>query len=142
MLNPDYIVGLVDGEGSFTAYILNPYSKKNRARRVRVEPRFYLKLNEGDKKILSELKKFFSCGNVYFQRDKRENHQNCYRYEVTNRGNLEGIIIPFFKKHHLKMPSRMNDFRVFCEIIKRIKKREHLTNKGLKRLYLLKQKMH
>jgi hypothetical protein len=49
MLNPNYIVGLVDGEGSFTVYVRNPDLKKNVARRVKAEPRFYLKLVEKDK---------------------------------------------------------------------------------------------
>ena len=46
MLNNDYVVGLVDGEGSFTVYVHNPRSTKIVKRRVRVEPRFYLKLQE------------------------------------------------------------------------------------------------
>jgi len=74
MLNSNYIIGLVDGEGSFTVYIRNPKENKSVKRRAKAEPRFYLKLVEKDKKILYELKKFFGCGNVYFQKDKRENH--------------------------------------------------------------------
>ena len=94
-INPNYVVGLVDGEGSFTAYVKNPDSKREIKRRTKVEPRFYLKLIEKDKKILYELKKFFGCGAVYFQKDKRKNHQDCYRYEVANRDDLEKIIVPF-----------------------------------------------
>ena len=61
MLNPNYIVGLVDGEGSFTVYIRNPDLKKKVKRRTKAEPRFYLKLIEKDKDILYELKNFFGC---------------------------------------------------------------------------------
>lgn len=142
MLNSNYIIGLVDGEGSFTVYIRNPDSKKSVKRRVKAEPRFYLKLVEKDKSILYELKRFFHCGNVYFQKDKRKNHQNCYRYEVANRNDLENIIIPFFKRYGLKLTSKKNDFEIFCKIMKRIKNGEHLTDSGLKRLYRIKQKMH
>lgn len=142
MLNPNYIIGLVDGEGSFSVYIRNPDLKKNIKRRVRAEPRFYLKLGEKDRDILYKLKNFFNCGNVYFQRDKRKNHQNCYRYEVANRNDLEKIIIPFFRKYRLKIVSRRKDFEIFCEIMKRIRKGKHLTKLGLKNLYQLKQKMH
>ena len=142
MLNPNYIVGLVDGEGSFTVYIRNPDFKKKVKRRTRAEPRFYLKLIEKDKDILYELKDFFGCGNVYFQIDKRENHQNCYRYEVGNRNDLENIIIPFFKKNRLKLMSKRKDFEIFCKIMNEIRKGEHLTKSGLKSLYQLKQKMH
>jgi len=142
MLNPDYVAGLVDGEGSFTVYILNTGLKKERKRRTRAEPRFYLKLIERDKNILYELKKFFGCGNIYFQKDKRKNHQNCYRYEVANRKDLERVIVPFFKKHRLKLASKSKDFKIFCRIMKEIKKGKHLTDSGLKSLYRIKQEMH
>lgn len=142
MLNSDYIAGLVDGEGSFTAYIRNPDDKKVTKRRVRAEPRFYVKITADDKSILYKLKQFFGCGNVYFQKDNRQNHQNCYRFEVSKRLDLENIIIPFFKKHKLKLSSKKKDFEIFCELIKRIGKGEHLITKGLRNLYRIKQKMH
>jgi len=142
MLNHDYIVGLVDGEGSFTVYVRNPNLKKNLVRRVKAEPRFYLKFIEKDKNILYELKKFFGCGNVYFQKDKRKNHQNCYRYEVANRDDLVKTIIPFFKKNQLRLSSKRKDFEIFQKIMERIKKGKHLTKSGLKELYQLKQRMH
>lgn len=141
-LNANYIVGLVDGEGSFTVYVKNPDSKKLVRRRTKVEPRFYLKLIEKDKKILYELQKFFGCGNVYFQSDKRENHQDCYRYEVSNRNDLKKIIIPFFKRNSLKLRSKKGDFEIFCRILRMILNKEHLKESGLREIYKLKQKMH
>ncbi|HEY4506594.1 MAG TPA: LAGLIDADG family homing endonuclease [Candidatus Paceibacterota bacterium] len=142
MLNPDYIVGLVDGEGSFTIYIRNPDTTKVSNRRVVAEPKFYLKLVEKDKDILYQLKNFFGCGNVYFQKDNRSNHQNCYRYEVFNWGQLEKIIIPFFKKNRLKLKSKKKDFKIFCNLFNRLLNKEHLKKPGLKRLYQIKQLMH
>ncbi|MEK7211090.1 MAG: LAGLIDADG family homing endonuclease [Patescibacteria group bacterium] len=142
MLEHNYIVGLVDGEGSFTAYVFNPAKKSKRKRRARVEPKFYLKLVESDKKILYELKKFFGCGNVYFQKDTRKNHQNCYRYEVTARDDLMRIIIPFFKKHQPKFPSRAKDFKLFCRIMKLVVLGRHLGVKGLENILEIKSKMH
>ncbi|TSC55991.1 MAG: Uncharacterized protein Greene071421_10 [Parcubacteria group bacterium Greene0714_21] len=142
MLTPDYILGLVDGEGSFTVYVKNPQIQTQVKRRVKVEPRFYLKLIERDKDILYKLKEFFRCGNVYFQVDKRKNHQNCYRYEVANRKDLEKIIVPFFRRYRLRLKSKLKDFRIFCDLMKRIKKGEHLTKIGLANLYALKQQMH
>jgi len=141
-LNPNYIVGLVDGEGSFTAYVKDPDSIKKVQRRTKVEPRFYLKIIEKDKKILYELKKFFGCGNVYFQKDKRANHQNCYRYEVANRKDLDKIIIPFFKRNSLRLRSKNGDFEIFCKIMKMVMNNDHLKESGLRAIYNLKQKMH
>lgn len=141
-LRKDYIVGLVDGEGSFTAYVRNLAESTERIRRVRIEPRFYVKLVEKDKAVLDELKNYFGCGEVYFQKDVRKNHHHCYRFEVFNRQDLEKVIIPFFKKNKLLFPSKQKDFEIFCEVMRRIKNKEHLTSKGLQKIFKLKQKMH
>ena len=141
-LTPDYVVGLVDGEGSFTCYVKDPDSQKQVKRRTKVEPRFFLKLIERDKKILDELKRFFVCGNVYFQKDTRANHQNCYRFEVSNRHDLETKIIPFFKRNSLKLRSKNGDFEIFCRIFEMIMNNDHFTDQGLRKIYALKQKMH
>jgi hypothetical protein len=141
-INPDYIIGLIDGEGSFTAYVKNPHSSKKVKRRTKVEPRFYIKLIEKDKEILYELKKYFGCGNVYLQRDKRPNHQDCYRFEVANRKDLEEIIIPFFKRYSLKLRSKKSDFEIFCRIMRMVMNDDHLKESGLKKIFDLKQKMH
>ena len=141
-LSNDYIVGLVDGEGSFTVYIKNPQDNKKVGRRVKAEPRFYIKLIEKDKDILYELKNFFGCGNVYFQKDTRPNHQHCYRYEVTNRNDLQNIIIPFFKKNDLQFNSKKNDFIIFCKLMKQIKNGDHLDDLKLVEMFQLKSQMH
>ncbi len=142
-LNPEYIVGLVDGEGSFTVYVRNPDIKhEGLSRRVVVEPKFYLKLIERDKSILIAMQEYFGCGNVYFQKDSRPNHQNCYRFEVFRRDDLNSIIIPFFKKHNLRLVSKKNDFEIFIKMMKLISSGQHLEEKGLRKLFKLKQQMH
>ena len=140
-ITPEYVVGLVDGEGSFTVYVkdVNIVSSK---RRVRVEPKFYLKLVERDKDILYNLQKFFDCGSVYFQKDKRPNHQNCYRYEVYNRNDLTEKIIPFFQKNRLRLTSKKSDFEIFSKIMEMIQRKDHFTKSGLRKMHMLKQKMH
>jgi hypothetical protein len=141
MLKAEYITGLIDGEGSFTAYIFDG-KNTGRKRRARMEPKFYLKLVAEDKDILYQLKQHFGCGNVYLQRDKRPNHQDCYRYEVTKRKDLQDIIIPFFRSNPVKFATKQRDFKIFCKIMAAISKNKHLTSSGLTELYRLKQKMH
>lgn len=141
-LSPDYIVGLVDGEGSFTVYVKDVDAREGVRRRARVEPKFCLKLIEKDKDILDSLQKFFGCGSVYFQKDTRPNHQNCYRYEVYNRDDLNRVVIPFFQKNKLKLFSKKNDFKIFCEIMEMIDIGDHLKKSGLKKMFALKQTMH
>ena len=142
MFTPEYIVGLVDGEGSFTVYIRDPNSSDARIRRVKAEPKFYLKLVEKDKEILEELKRYFGCGNVYFQKDSRQHHQQCYRYEVAKRNDLERVIIPFFRRYPPRFPSKNKDFKIFCDFVEMMGRGNHLTQPGLMRMYALKQEMH
>jgi len=141
-LSKDYIVGLVDGEGSFTMYVRNAEKSLETKRRVTIEPRFYVKLIEEDKEILERLQLYFGCGSVYFQKDTRPNHKNCYRYEVYNRNDLIKKIIPFFKRQKLQFSSKKRDFEIFCQMMEMIENKEHLNPKGLQKLFLLKQKMH
>lgn len=141
-LSPEYVVGLVDGEGSFTVYVRNPDAEKSVTRRVVVEPKFYLKLIERDKDILYQLQEFFGCGSVYFQKDNRPNHQHCYRYEVFRWEDLQTVVIPFFKEHQLKFVSKRNDFEIFCSMMELLIRGAHKTEKGLRQLFGLKQQMH
>ena len=132
MLQEDYIVGLVDGEGSFSVRI------PNTKRRAKVELTFSLKLRHQDKEILEELKQFFGCGNIYIQRDKRENHSLCYRFEVHNKKEIIKNIIPFFEKNSPKIQSRKTDFELFKQIVKL----SESANLDLEKINLLKQQMH
>ena len=58
MLTAEYVRGIVDGEGSFTVYVRDPHEIAERKRRVKVEPKFILKLQARDLTILEELKSF------------------------------------------------------------------------------------
>ena len=110
MLNKEYVLGLVDGEGSFNARV------NRQRRRAKVELKFSLKLRYQDKEMLEELQKFFGCGKVYIQRDKRANHSLCYRFEVQNKKEIIEKIIPFFKQNSPKIQSRKRDFELFRQI--------------------------
>jgi hypothetical protein len=140
MLTPDYIVGLVDGEGSFTVYVRGESASKRR--RAKVEPRFFVKLKATDKPLLDALKSYFQCGNVYIQKDKRANHSLCWRYEVANRAHIRDVIIPFFQKHNLHAPSKQKDFVLFCRIMALIEQGVHFTDSGMQAIKKLKAQMH
>jgi len=132
MLEKNYVVGLVDGEGSFNVRV----NQLNR--RAKVELKFSLKLRHQDKEILDELKYFFGCGNVYIQRDKRKNHSLCYRFEVQNKKEILEKIIPFFITNPPKILSRKRDFELFKEIAELSQK----DNIDFEKIQFLKEKMH
>src|SRR6516164_8066157 len=126
MLTADYVVGLVDGEGSFAVHF-----NQSQRRRAKVEPRFCLKLRADDRSLLDELRDFFGCGKVYIQRDHRPNHSLCYRFEVSNRQELFEKVIPFFQQHPLKSQSKKRDFALFQQVLALLQQDTHRTEEGL-----------
>jgi hypothetical protein len=137
MLTADYVVGLVDGEGSFAVHL-----NRSRRRRAKVEPRFCLKLKAEDRPILDELREFFGCGKVYIQRDRRPNHGLCFRFEVSNRSDLWEKVIPFFQRHPPRFPSKKRDFAIFERILELIASDHHLDAEGLSTIEKLASQMH
>ena len=137
MLTADYVLGLVDGEGSFAVHF-----NTSKRRRAKVEPRFCLKLRAEDRILLEELREFFGCGRIYIQRDRRPNHSLCYRFEVSNRQELFEKIIPFFDQHPPRSPSKQRDFGFFRQVLFLVRQGEHLTTEGLEKIEQLASQMH
>ena len=111
MLDSNYVVGLVDGEGSFYVRLNTDVRRRNK-----VELKFSVKLRHHDKEILEQLQQFFDCGKIYLQKDKRPNHVDCYRFEVNNKKDVIEKVIPFFDKHAPQIQSRKRDFELFKKI--------------------------
>jgi hypothetical protein len=137
MLTADYVVGLVDGEGSFAVHF-----NQSQRRRAKVEPRFCLKLRAEDRPLLDELRDFFGCGKVYIQRDRRPNHSLCYRFEVSNRQELLETVIPFFQQHPLQSPSKRRDFALFQRLLLLVRQDTHRTDDGLESMRQLAAQLH
>lgn len=140
ILSADYIVGLTDGEGSFTVY-LNPPNKSHGSVNYRVQCRYYIKLREDDLPLLEKVRDFWNCGKIYFQKEYRKNQRDNYRYEVFNYQQLKDIVIPFFLKHPLQS-KRIKDFELFCQILELALQKAHHDKKGLQKIKSLKKQMH
>jgi hypothetical protein len=138
-VSSEYVVGLTDGEGCFhvnigvfAAYIVG----------VRVQMHFHIKMQERDRPLLEKIKNTLKCGAVYFQKEKRANHCQCYRYTVSSQRDISDKIIPFFKKHKLQSVSKSRSFKIFCKIASLVENNAHLTKSGVKKIRLLKLQMN
>lgn len=140
MVSADYIVGLTDGEGSFTVYLLPP-NKKHGSVHYRVQCRYYIKMREDDLPLLEKVQKFWRCGNIYFQREYRKNQRDNYRFEIFNYQLLKEMVVPFFKRHPLES-KRVKDFELFCQILDLALQKVHHSDEGLEKIMQLKSKMH
>jgi hypothetical protein len=138
-VSADYVVGLTDGEGCFYVNISSSIRYRVGAK---VELHFHIKLNERDRMVLEKIKNTLKCGNVYFQKEKRMNHTQCYRYTVASHRDILGKIIPFFLKHPLQTDSKRANFELFCQIAQKVSAGEHLTEKGITEMRALKARMN
>ena len=126
-LNPFYITGFTEGEGSFYVGILP--RKMNTGWEVR--PSFSLSQNEKDKVLVSSLIDFFGCG---FVRPSKKD--NTVKYEVRSLKDLQDKIIPHFEKYQLS-GRKQNDFIAFKKAVEIMSKNKHLKNEGLKEIIFL-----
>ena len=113
VLPAEYVVGLTDGEGCFHVNVSK--TPRYRAGAV-VQLHFHIKLNERDRDVLEVVRRTLGCGGVYFQKEQRVNHTQCYRYTVSSHRDVLAIIIPFFQQHPLQTATKHYSFDVFCQI--------------------------
>lgn len=139
VVSNDYVVGLTDGEGCF---YVNVWKSSSYRIGYNIQLQFHIKMQEKDKPLLDKVKNTFKCGNVYFQKEKRANHCQCYRYTVYSYQDILKIVIPFFNKYPLQSVSKKENFKLFCQIANIVKSRGHLTKRGLKRIKTLKLRMN
>lgn len=135
----DYVVGLTDGEGCF---YVNVWKSKAYRAGAGVQLHFHLKMQERDKALLEQVKNTIGCGAVYFQKEQRANHCQCYRYTVSAQQDILSTIIPFFKKYPLQSASKRANFKIFCQIAKLVSQGKHLTPEGLTKIRTLKARMN
>lgn len=135
----EYVVGLTDGEGCFHVNI-GKYPAYRSG--FRIQMHFHLKMQEKDRPLLEKIKNTLQCGEVYFQKEKRANHCQCYRYTVSSQQEILNNIIPFFTKYPLQSVTKHKSFKIFCKIAILVKKGEHTTEKGITKIQLLKLQMN
>jgi len=139
MVSKEYIVGLSDGEGCF-------YDNVGRSSLYRtgfkIQLCFYIKMQEKDKSLLDKVKNTLNCGAVYFQKEQRADHAQCYRYTVNSQEDIFNVIIPFFSKYPLQSVLKRLNFGIFCQIANLVKAKAHLTKDGVAKIKFLKARMN
>lgn len=139
IVTAEYVVGITDGEGCF--YVNLGKSSAYKAG-WRVQLHFHLKLQATDRELLEKIRHTLNCGQVYFQKEQRKNHTQCYRYTVSAWRDIESILIPFFQKHPLQTASKSKNFAIFCQIADLVSQDKHLTESGIEMIRTLKHSMN
>ena len=135
----EYIAGLTDGEGCF---FVNIWKTPTYRAGAQVQMHFHIKMQERDRELLERVRNTLQCGEVYFQKEVRTNHCQCYRYTVSSRKDIVSKIIPFFKQNSLQTASKRSNFKLFCQIARLLEKDVHKTAKGIEIIRALKVQMN
>jgi hypothetical protein len=138
-VSSDYLVGLTDGEGCFFVNIWKTPAFRAGAS---VQMHFHIKMQERDRALLEKVRNTLQCGEVYFQKEVRTNHCQCYRYTVSARRDIVSKVIPFFKRHLLQTATKQKNFKFFCRIAELLEKGVHLTPAGVEKIRKLKAYMN
>jgi len=135
ILNPYYIVGLVDGEGCFSV----TFNKHKSNRLLEIRLLFEIELREDDREILDRIKEALDCGNIYYLNyEKYKKWRPHYKYKVSNIKDISQKIIPFFKKYPLQAKKK-HSFELFSKVAELMLKKNHLTSEGIERIKSLKE---
>ena len=121
IINPYWVSGFVDGEGTFYVGI-----NKNTTMTIgyQVLPEFRIVQHKKDMKLLHELKKYFNCGVV------RINHDDRFELRIRSIEHINDNVIPHFDKYQL-ITQKKFDFIKFKKIINLINQNKHITKNGL-----------
>ena len=126
-LNPWFITGFSDAEGSF---IISIYKSDTSKLKWRVTAYFSIHIHIKDIAILESVKNSFGVGNV------RKNSNTTALFRVDNVKELQ-IIIDHFDKYPL-IGAKLSDYILFKQCFELIKAKQHLTKKGLEKIVSLK----
>jgi LAGLIDADG endonuclease len=133
-LNPFYVTGLVDAEGSFSTTI---YKSKKYKLGWCVQSYFQISLHSRDLPLLLELQKYFGgIGSI-----SKGNTRNTVSYSVSGIKDLTMIIIPHFDNFPL-LTQKGADFLLFKQIVELIKNKQHLNIEGLLQIINIKATMN
>ncbi len=123
-INPWYISGFVDGEGSFhVAFARRPDLPKGWS----IIPEFHISQDISRSNVLQEIKEYFTCGRI--QENNSNSPDKTLVFIVRNRKDLINNILPFFEAYPLRS-HKQKDFIIFQEIVRLMDLEKHLTNTG------------
>ena len=139
-ISPEYIVGLVDGEGYFS--VSTRRRKIDRWEVKEVALKFGIELKDADRPLLKTIHEWFGVGKLYLKVDKRPNFTNLCMFIVGKHCDINEVIIPFFNRYPLKTPSKSRDFQRFVEIANLVKDKKHLQLNVFERIGTLAKAVH
>lgn len=139
LLDPQYVVGFVDGEGCFCVSI-SKHATLKRGYEVRLL--FEIEVREDDQDILEMIRKTIGCGTIYrLEYERYKKWRPHVKLKVSNLRDIAGSIIPFFDRYPLQAKKRKS-YEIFRTVALMMLQKQHLTDDGFRTIQRLKEKMN
>jgi len=126
-----YLAGFADGEGSF-----NISFRPRQDYKTPWKISLCFNISQKDKVILALYKRYLGCGTLRCRPD------GVWYYEVNNLDSIWEKVIPFFKKYRFLSAKKKRDFSKFCQVAEIVKKGEHLTEEGIRKILTIRREMN
>ena len=136
-LNPQYVAGFIDGEGSFSVSI-GRHKTLKRGLEVRAE--FEIELRADDREILERICITIGCGKIYDCSYERYGWFPHVKYKITSVKNMLEFLFPFLDAHPLQA-KKAEVYVLFREIVMMVSRKEHLTDAGFHKIEALRAEM-
>ncbi|HEY4517269.1 MAG TPA: LAGLIDADG family homing endonuclease [Candidatus Paceibacterota bacterium] len=136
-LDPSYVAGFIDGEGSFSVSI---GKHKTLKRGLEVRPEFEIELRADDREILERILITIGCGKIYDLSYERYGWYPHVKYKIGSMRNMKEFLFPFLDRHPLQA-KKAGVYRLFREIVLMVSRKEHLSDDGFKRITALRDEI-
>lgn len=136
-LNPHYIAGFIDGEGSFSVGIA-----RHKTLRSGIEARiqFSIELRADDREILDRIRATIGCGKVYDCNYERYGWYPHAKYKIGSVKEMKEYLLPFLDRYPLQA-KKAKVYALFREVVEIAYRKEHLTPSGFARIRALRSRM-
>lgn len=136
-LNPHYVIGFIDGEGSFSVSINHHKTLKSG---IEIKPEFEIELRADDREILERIAVTIGTGIIYDCSYERYGWYPHTKYKISSTKEMANKLFPFLDRYHLQAKKRQN-YLVFKKIVGMMLKKQHLTGSGLKKIRVLREQI-
>jgi len=125
--SPYWLAGFSSGEGSFMIKV-NKSASTLVGYQVHLE--FQLAQHNRDITLMKSLINYLDCGVIY-------EYKQIVVFKVTKLTDINSKIMPFFIKYPI-LGVKSKDFTNFCQVVKLMNSKAHLTSKGLEEILNIK----
>lgn len=132
ILNPFWVTGFIDGEGTFFVGITR---HSTMALGYQVQLQFTITQHIRDADLMDKFTEFFGCGNIASDGSTK------VQFRIRKLSDIKSVLLPFVKDHPLQTQKRL-DAAAFFGVLALMETGEHLTVDGLAKIRDIKSTMN